>query len=357
MKKILILLLCLALSASLLIGCKGKEPATATTPASTQPEKTFTWRYQTAEAENEVAYTINCKYLAKIIEDATGGKVKVEVYPMGTIANLDTTADATAQGACEMGEWISGMAANKAPAALISEAPYGARDAYENNEVHQLYKWKDYHGLNSLLRKGYSEKFGVHYLTNNYFGQNVLITTFPIKTVKDLKGKRILMFPHSLWLEDFGAVSTDVPGFDFYMGLKLGTIDGMYWSTDGIDFFHLYEVAKYVMLPSEDAPNTHTGVNQKAWDAIGPELQSRIQAAVDAYYWRQALGEQQRGIEGLAVGQQHGMKVINLAPAEQSKFVKASRKYWNDLEKMDPLAADAVNMYKEWMKYRGIPWE
>ena len=357
MKKILTLLLCLVLLASLLIGCKGKEPATATTPASAQPAKTFTWRFQTANGENEPGWFISNKLLKKVIEEATGGRVKVELYTMGTIANLDTTADATAQGACEMGEWISGMAANKSPACLISEAPYGARDAYENNEIHRLYKWKDYNGVNDVLRKAYWEQFGVYYLTNNYFGSNCLFTTFPIKTLADLKGKRILMFPHSLWLEDFGAISTDVPGFDVYMGLKLGTVDGIYWTLDGIDAYKLHEVAKYVMLPSENAPNSHAGVNKKAWEAIGPELQYQIQAAVDGYYWRQGIETQKLNADALALGQQKGMQIIRLRGGDEKKFLKASRKYWNDLEKMDNFAADAVNMCKEWMKYRGIPWE
>ena len=313
-------------------------------------DKVHKWKFQTANVEAEPGWFISNKALEKLIEEGSEGKVQVELYPMGALVGMEEAMGAVKNGVIEMGEFISAFAGDIVPASLVSELPYGGRNGEHCNELY--YKF----GLAKLLTEAYDKQAGVHYMAAPYFGYDSLITTFKVNTVDDLKGKSIWFAPHSNYLAEFGAVYTEIPGFDMYMGLKLGTIKGLMWTWDGLETYKLKEVAKYAMAPSSLLPCTHVIVNKRAWDKLGPELQKKIQNHIDAN-----IGKVYQQVDRFA--NDIVVKLLNegiqfVWPDEKSvvKLRAAARKYWDEVAAKDEFAKKGVEIYKAMLKANNIPY-
>lgn len=320
----------------------------ATTASSA--EKTFKWRIQDIGGEADSSQWILLKGMKKMIEEASGGRVKVEYFPAGTLCDPDSIVDAVAKGAIEGGGIIAGMAAHRVPSSLGSEMPFGARDRFHLHEIHSLW------GLTDIMREEYA-KSNIYLLGEVYAGTIAFQSTSPINTMKDMKGKKIWCTPNTLWLANFGAAITEVPGFDMYTALKLGTIDGFTWTVLELEYFKFKEVVKYIMDPSFLVPAMHIIINMKDWNAIGPDLQRRIQDHVDANKFEVITKEAVKYDEiALKKAAEYGVKTVTLPPADVEKMKAEVKGFWNEVAGMSPHAKKMVETYNAWMKYKGLDW-
>ena len=82
------------------------------------------------------------------------------------------------------------------------------------------------------------------------FGSYELLSTKPMKTLADMKGKKIAVigatFPK--WFEAIGAVPISMPAPDRYTGLQTGLIDGQVLPLGPTDAFKWMEIAKNCTL-------------------------------------------------------------------------------------------------------------
>jgi len=318
--------------------------------ASGKEGKVFKWRIQDIGGEADGSQWILLKNLKKLIEEASEGQVQVEYFPAGTLCEPDSILDAVAKGAIEGGNIIAGMAAHRVPSSLGSEMPFGVRDRYQLHELHSVW------GLDDIIREEYA-KNNIYLLSTTYAGTIAFQSSFPVNTLNDFKGKKVWCTPNSLWLTNFGAASTDVPGFDMYMALKLGTIDGFVWTVLELEYFKFKEVVKYIMEPSLLVPAMHFIVNMKDWNALGPELQRKIQDHVDAHKFNVITKEAVKyDAIALEEAKKYGVKTITLSPSDVDKMKKEVKKYWDEVAGMSPHSAKMIEVYRSWMKYRGLDW-
>jgi TRAP-type C4-dicarboxylate transport system substrate-binding protein len=338
MKKKLLLLLVL----SVLIGFM------ATTASGA--EKVFKWKIQDIGGEADSSQWILLKGMKKMIEEASGGRVQVSYFPAGTLTDPDSIVDAVAKGAIEGGGIIAGMAAHRAPSSLGSEMPFGARDRYHLHEIHSLW------GLEDIMREEYA-KSNIYLLASLYAGTIAFQSTAPIRTMGDLKGKKIWCTPNTLWLANFGAAITEVPGFDMYTALKLGTIDGFTWTIMELEYFKFKEVVKYIMDPPFLVPAMHLIINMEDWNALGPDLQRRIQDHVDANKFEVITKEVVKYDEiAMKKAAEYGVKTVSLPHAEVDKMKGEVKKFWEEVAGLSPHAKKMVETYRAWLKYKGLDW-
>ena len=78
----------------------------------------------------------------------------------------------------------------------------------------------------------------------------------PINEAEDFGGMKIWTIPNATWLASFGAAPTEVPGFDMYSAMRLGTIDGFTWTVGELEAGNLKEVVKDVLQPRLLTPGT-----------------------------------------------------------------------------------------------------
>ena len=313
------------------------------------PEEVFTWRIACAFGEADCDWYVNLKGAEKLIEEGSGGRVQVEVYPAGVLCDPDAIVDSVAMGAIEGGHIISGMAADRAPSCLCSEMPFGARDKYEHYQSHYLW------GLLDIMREEYATQ-NIHLLNVFYSGKLCFQSSFPINTVADFEGKKIWATPNTLWLTKFGASTVEVPGMDMYMAMKLGTIDGFTWTVGELEYYKYKEVVNYVMWPALLPPTTHLLLNLDAWNALGTDLQRQIQDHVNAHVFELAQEYESYDAKSLAAAEEYGVQFITLPPEEVAKVRAAARDFWDEVAGIGPYAAEVIELYRAYLEYRGIPW-
>jgi len=341
MKKGLMCLLFTALLISLLAAGSQAAPA--------QSEKVFRWKLVTACVEGDAVYQIGDHHLKDLIEKGSGGRIKVDLFPVGPIVSLEEQVPAVLAGSVEAVRIIPGYAASVAPATLTGECAYGTRDGYEDYELHVVW------GLDKLLREHYA-KGGIYYLGAPYAAMICFFSNFPINTLDDFKGKKVWLSPSLMFLKEFGIVPTEMPGFDPYMAMKLGTIQGFSWSSMNLEHMKLKEVTKVIWQPSFFPASTHLIVNMKAWNALGPELQERLQTYMDAHIFELIPMMKKLEDDAFAKGKEYGVQFMSLPPTDFDKVLKACRGGWDQVAGMHPDAAKIIDLYRKWMKYNKA-WE
>lgn len=354
--KMLLGLLVSILTVSLMVAACGGQATTTEEPTTTEEtttsapgEEVFHWRWQSAAIESEQEWTLQDALLEQLIEEGSGGRVQIDRYPLGVICGVEEIIDAVANGVIEMGDGPSGFAADRAPTCLATELPYGIRDGYEVYELHHAW------GLTELMREEYAEN-NLYLLTPLYCGPHGLYTNFPINTVDDFNGKLAWLIPNIFWMQEFGLVPTEVPGWDLYMGMSLGTIDCFNWTFKGLVDYNLMEVTDYVMLPQLNAASEHVYVNLDAWNDLGPDLQRQIQDHIDAHFYKCFIEVDEYNAACITEAEAYGVEFVTLPPAEEAKLRAASRAYWDEVAAISPAAAEVVELYKAYLDYKGIPY-
>ncbi len=219
--------------------------------------------------------TIGDKEFARLVEERTDGRIKIDVYAGGQLGDEKSVIESVQMGAIDfarvnaqpMGEFAKGM--------KVLSLPYLFRD--ENH------LWKVLNGpigekLLDDLRS--SRIVGLAYYDSG--ARNFYNSKRPVKTPADLKGLRIRVQQAALMVDlvqALGASATPMAYAEVYTGLQTGVIDGAennwpsYYSTSH------YEVAKYYTV-DEHTRNPEVLIASRArWDKLSEKDQQIIKKA------------------------------------------------------------------------------
>ncbi len=182
---------------------------------------------------------------AKLINEKTGGKVTVRVYPAETIGTNKELADACANG--EIDFYISATAQY-----TQRYEPFSIVDAfYMFNDVDHLFKFYDSDVYQGLV-DGLAEKCKVHVLAPIYYGARQMTTkSKPLNTPDDFVGLKIRAANEPLpiaAIEELGGTPTPIPYNETYLALQQGVVDGQENPPMSIQAMKFYEVQGYLNI-------------------------------------------------------------------------------------------------------------
>lgn len=180
---------------------------------------------------------------AKKIEEESGGRLKIDIYPSATLSKPDVTYDAVAKGTVDMGVQVQGYINGRFPLTQIAELPGLSNSAAQMSCMLQtLYEdgviSSEYDDTHLLFMIG-SEPATLHTIDK------------PIRTPADLKGMRIRR-PSAIGgdiIEAAGGAPVGLPATDLYTSLQRGVIDGMAFPWSPTGSFKLTDIV-----------NTHTNM-------------------------------------------------------------------------------------------------
>lgn len=336
------------------MACATKSTTTLTTTAtatatatSTQATGKFTWRFQSVSVEGDYLYATS-KAFGKLVEEATGGVVKVETYPMNALVAINDCYTALKSGAIEAAIVIPAFAGSDCPSLMACELPYAPGNAYQLWEIFNTW------GLNDIFEEEYIAH-GVHLVVPAYGGLVYFGTTVPINSAADFKGKPFFLVGGHMALQGLGMVQTDIPGFDYYSALKLGTVVGTSQAINFLETQKLMEVDKYYIKTAPNVAAGHILISKKAWDAIGPELQMRIQDHVEANLFSAGFVSHMAGEKAAEEkAKQYGLTFITLPAAEEAKMKAVAWSGLDSIAAKSSAAARAVQLLRNWMAYNNI---
>jgi TRAP-type mannitol/chloroaromatic compound transport system substrate-binding protein len=216
------------------------------------------------------------------------------------------------------------------------------------------------YGLNEIWAEAYGEIKGVTWLGSGAWDPCNFATVEPIRSLDDLKGKRIFTFPTAgKFLTRFGVIPVTLPWEDVEVALQTRELDGIAWSGITEDYTVGWaNVTKYFLT------NTISGAwigsyfaNSDKWNEVPEHLKTLFKLCMDSsHYYRQHWywgGEAKLRVEGSKLE-------LTSIPAEQWQAVEnEAQKFWDEIAKTSPRCARVVEIFKQYnalMAKAGAPY-
>jgi TRAP-type C4-dicarboxylate transport system substrate-binding protein len=149
-----------------------------------------------------------------------------------------------------------------------------------------------------------------------------LFTNFPVNSIDDLKGRKIMApGPSANWIKGTGAVAVASALPQYYNNIKTGVADGVLTFATGAFAIKLHEVAPYITkvnIGSQYAGGI--SINRDRWEEFPEEVRQAFREAADGY--TKLFAEQQAAKAGLFMKkmEEMGAKVSELSPAERARW-------------------------------------
>ena len=256
--------------------------------------------------------------LAKAVEQKTGGKVKVQVFPAGQLFSDKDMMKAVPAGAVDMAEVTLSQWTGIVPNLLLLDLPLFFTD--------RRHVWRTVDGKAGEILKQDLEKAGVKLLYWMDYGMADFISKKPIKTLEDFKGKRIRGYGELITesIRGLGGAPTFLGAGEMYLALQRGTIDGAASGTTSFYERKLYEVTRYVTHADYAFVMFGVMMNLKKWNELSPDLQRLFaDCSVEAEQWGRKECEKMDK-ESMEMLKQKGMEVFVITDKEKERWKKAS---------------------------------
>jgi TRAP-type mannitol/chloroaromatic compound transport system substrate-binding protein len=242
------------------------------------------WRMSTAYPATLDVLHGSAQRFAKAVEEASGGRFRIEVYPGGQIMDPYACFDAASKGTIEGFMASSWTWSAKEPAfSWFGTIPFGMNGEGMTAWCYQgdgLRLWEEAYGAFNLVpRPG----MAIAPQMAGWFRKK-------LTTIGDYKGLKMRIAGlGGQVIARAGATAVVTPGSEIYSALERGVIDAAEWVGPQDDMkLGLHKTARYYYYPGWQDCGTLTvfGFNKKAYEALPIDLRRMIDhaaAAVQVY--------------------------------------------------------------------------
>jgi TRAP-type mannitol/chloroaromatic compound transport system substrate-binding protein len=238
------------------------------------------WRMSTAWTPSLDVVQGGANRLARILEEMSGGRFRIEVFPGGQIMPPLDCFDATSKGTIEAFMGVSSYWASREPAfEWFMTVPFGMNPEGMIAWYYQgdgLKLWEEaYAGFNLVPRPGQANSPQM----GGWFRKK-------INTLADYKGLKMRMAGlGATVVTRVGGTALVTPAAEIFGALERGVIDATEWVGPHEDMkLGLHRTARYYYYPGWHEPGTMTefGFNKKAYETLPVDLRRTLDQAVVA---------------------------------------------------------------------------
>ncbi len=271
-------------------------------------------------------FDLGCQKWKELIEERSGGKFKIELYPSSQLGSKDDVMD----------QMVAGE-----PVATLTDGAFfydrGIKDMgivfgpflYDNWE--QAFKLADskwFKDQSDLVAKDAHLKIiGADWR----YGARHTLTTKPVTKLADLKGMKIRVPTNNIQVKGFevlGATPTPMALGDVYTSLQQGTIDGVENPIPVLYNGKFHEVAKYLLLDAHVYNVTNIVVGTDFYDSLTAEQQKLlVETCHDAGVYQNEIVEKSE-TELLEQFKKEGVTVIEPSAEFKQELIDASKKFY-----------------------------
>ena len=255
------------------------------------------------------------------LEQATYGRIKVEMFPSGQLGGEKALIEKTQTGVIQ-------ATAASAPVAMTLNPKMGTVALpFVLNTREKLDRF-----YNSNLGKemlGCLEEKGLMGLDYIPWGPTAYLTKKPIYKFEDAAKIRFRVPNSPIWLDTFKAIGVTpviIPFPDAYSSLQRGVTEGADNPPETLEAAKFYEVAKYYTKITPFFSQTVFFVNAKWFQSLPKDLQGlttevinkscALSRTIERYHQEKALN---------MMVKDHGVKVIDIPSEEMEKFREATK--------------------------------
>lgn len=311
-KYISLILAASALSVMALTGCSGK----------TEEEEVIRFKMAVADADSS-AQAEGARKIAEEVEEATDGRIQIEVLAGGTLGAERDTVELAMLGGVDIVTCANSVLTQWIPEMSILDQAY----LFTNEE--------QAHGavdgpVGDLIEREALEKLNLHVIGYMESGYRNVFSKEPIDSIEDFNGVKIRTMQnpyHMAAFEAFGAIPTAMAASEQFTALQQGTIDACENAVCNCLNNGFYEVTKHITNSNHAFVYIVVSMSDHAWNRIPEDLRQVFMEAVERGYkeerklLKQANEEAAVTLKEMGV-QFHDIDVASLQKAYQDLAAK-----------------------------------
>jgi len=351
MKKLTLLAAMLLIAIAMLMaaaGCGTTQPTPAPGP-SPAPAEEITWKCASLFPAEDLCHKVQATTIVNTINERMAGKLHIELYLPDMLVPVMEQFMACSQGVCEATMACFDFDSQWVPEAMVA---FPLPRTFETLDQSMKF-WHEYGGL-EFFRERYAER-NMYLYRQLAYGRDCFMSKTLISDLSQMKGlKTWTPAPKAYMFERLGAMPTELPLEELYMGLKLGTLDANIYSVPELKTLNLYEVADYVYLPAiVPVITVNMSFNLDAWNSLSPEMQNELNAIMDEINPQMYNAIAQEETVGLDFFKENGGTIVEWTPAQMDELNQAAWDSWDDVAAVNAKAAEAVDMFRDFLKAEG----
>jgi tripartite ATP-independent transporter DctP family solute receptor len=264
----------------------------------------------------ESAHGLGAQRLAEIVSQKSGGKLKIKVYPGGTLGGEVAVASSMQGGTIEMSMFGPGILSGMDPSFGVFDMPFLFDDFKEVDAV-----------LDGPVGKKLLDKLPAKGLVGlSYWDHGFRILTNsrrPVAKLEDMQGLKIRVQQIPVYIDAFtalGANAVPMPFPELYTALETKTVDGQENPFVSIEVTKFYEVQKFASNTRHAYSPLLVLVSKKFWDQLSEDERKILQDA--ATEGRPYQRETSRTMDSKAVDtlKTRGMVITEVSAQERARM-------------------------------------
>ena len=287
-------------------------------------------------------FDLGCQKWKELLEQKSGGKMKIDLYPSSQMGSKDDIMDM--------------MVAGEPVSTLTDGAFYYDRGVPDMGIVFGPFlfnSWEEAFRLNASpwyqeQAKKLEEVAHIHILSTDWrYGARHTLTKNPVTKIEDFQGMKIRVPTNQIQVKGFevlGATPTPMALGEVYTSIQQGTIDGVENPLAVLYNGKFHEVAKYLLLDGHVYNVTNLVVGVDFWNSLTPEQQKWLKESCDEAGAYQNQLQDQVEQELLKKFAEEGVTITEPSPEFKQQLVDASLKFYSlpDFSSWTPCLYDTV---------------
>jgi TRAP-type mannitol/chloroaromatic compound transport system substrate-binding protein len=330
----------------------GAAGATLAAPA-VRARNRIRWRLQTYAGEALADHVI--RPAIETFNRVAHGEMEIELFAADQLVPTGELFAALRRGAVDAAQADDDSIGAPVDVATFSGYfPFATRSALDVPVLFNQY------GLGSIWEEAYAELPGVVWLGAGAWDPCHIATRTPVRTLDDLRGKRLFTFPTAgQFLIRFGVIPVAVPWNDVRAALRDGRLDGVAWCgmTELRTVGWAAETPWYLTNPICGAWCGSHFANADRWRDLPFHLKELLRLALDSsnhhrmqWYW---WGEAHYRASG------DGPELTTIPADEWRRVEEKGAAFWREIATLSPRNARIVgilNQYRRTMDAAGPPY-
>jgi tripartite ATP-independent transporter DctP family solute receptor len=276
-------------------------------------ERTLRFAFQNAEEHPQGQ---GAKKFGELVEQKSGGKIKVRLFPSGQLGGDLQTVSSLQGGTLDITVLNAGLLVGQVKEFGLFDLPFLFESGKEADAVVDGpfgQKLAATLPAKNLVSLGYWE-LGFRNVTNS---------RRPISKLEDIAGLKVRVVQSPLYIDLFntlGANAVPLPFPELYTALEQKTVDGQENPVTLINTSKFYEVQKHLTLTRHTYNPQIVIFSKRVWDRLDAEEKKLIEdAAAEARTFQRQFSRDQE-TKALETVKAAGMQVVELPPAEVARI-------------------------------------